>query len=331
MLLISVALAATPAKPHRRRGARPKPAPPAEVAIDPAAVNDAATTQTVKPRSAPSAVLRAQILLDRAHFSPGEIDGRYGANLAKAVAAFARERGLPVTDVVDATVWAEFDRDTAPALVTVEIAPETIAGPFTPEIPNDMDAKAKLEALNYLSPLEAIAEEFHSSPKLLQRLNPAATFDRAGEQILLPNVKVPPPGKAASVVVSRSDRSVAALDAQGHVLAWYPATIGSEHDPLPLGHWKIRGVSKYPPFHYNPELFWDAKPEDEKARIPPGPNNPVGVVWIDLSKDHYGIHGTPEPSEIGRTQSHGCIRLTNWDAWELASIVSPGTPAILQE
>ena len=329
-LLISGALAAAPPRSPRPRRAR-APATKTEFAVDPNAVNDPATTDTVAPGSAGSAVLRAQILLDRAHFSPGEIDGRYGANLGKAIAAFASERGLPATEIVDAAVWAALDVDSGPALVTITLSPETVSGPYTPDIPRDMDAKAKLPALNYGSPLEAIGEEFHSSPKLLRKLNPTATFEQAGEQLLVPNVKLPPPGKASTVLVSKSTRSVTALDAQGRTLAWYPATIGSSHDPLPLGHWKINGVSRNPPFHYNPDLFWDARPKDEKARIPPGPNNPVGVVWIDLSKEHYGIHGTPEPSEIGKTQSHGCIRLTNWDAWELASMVSPGTPAILQE
>jgi lipoprotein-anchoring transpeptidase ErfK/SrfK len=144
-------------------------------------------------------------------------------------------------------------------------------------------------------------------------------------------VIVPPPEKAASVVVSKSRHGVAALDAGGKILARYPATSGSEHDPLPLGKWKILGVARNPPFHYNPELFWDAKPTHEKAPIPPGPNNPVGVAWIDLSKEHYGIHGTPEPSQIGKTQSHGCIRLTNWDVSELAKMVAPGMPALLEE
>ena len=122
-----------------------------------------------------------------------------------------------------------------------------------------------------------------------------------------------------------------ALDAAGKILAQYPASSGSEHDPLPIGMWKINGVAKNPPFHYNPELFWDAEPNHSKAKIAPGPNNPVGVVWIDLTKDHYGIHGTPEPARVGHTQSHGCIRLTNWDAMELAGMVRPGLPAELKE
>jgi lipoprotein-anchoring transpeptidase ErfK/SrfK len=192
--------------------------------------------------------------------------------------------------------------------------------------------KSTLPALYYSSPLELLAEKFHASPKLLTKLNPGKSFDKAGEEILVPNVHSSPPGqKAAKVIVDKTASTVTAVDGEGKAIAQYPATMGSEHDPLPIGDWKVNGVSKNPPFHYNPDLFWDADAKDEKATIKPGPNNPVGVVWIDLSKPHYGIHGTPEPSTIGKTQSHGCIRLTNWDAAELAEMVAPGIPAILKE
>jgi lipoprotein-anchoring transpeptidase ErfK/SrfK len=120
-------------------------------------------------------------------------------------------------------------------------------------------------------------------------------------------------------------------DGEGHTLLFAPVTTGSEHDPLPIGEWKVRGVLHDPEFHYNPELFWDADPSHAKATIKPGPNNPVGVVWIDLSREHYGLHGTPEPSEIGKTASHGCVRLTNWDAERVASLVHPGTRVLFVE
>jgi lipoprotein-anchoring transpeptidase ErfK/SrfK len=194
-----------------------------------------------------------------------------------------------------------------------------------------MMEKSALPALGYSSALEELAENFHASPKLLTKLNPGKSFDKAGEEIVVPSVRSSAPPKIAKVVVDDSDKTVSAYDAGDKLVAQYPATTGSEHDPLPLGNWKINGVSKNPSFHYNPELFWDAEAKDEKTTIKPGPNNPVGVVWIDLSKPHYGIHGTPEPSTIGKTQSHGCIRLTNWDAAELAQMVSPGLPAILQD
>jgi lipoprotein-anchoring transpeptidase ErfK/SrfK len=136
---------------------------------------------------------------------------------------------------------------------------------------------------------------------------------------------------AAKVVVDQDDSSVSLVDADGKVYARFPATTGSKHDPLPIGEWKINGVAKNPTFNYNPDLFWDANPAHDKATLQPGPNNPVGLVWIDLSKEHYGIHGTPEPARISKSQSHGCIRLTNWDALRVASAVKPGMVASLQE
>jgi lipoprotein-anchoring transpeptidase ErfK/SrfK len=277
-----------------------------------------------------SAVLRAQILLDRAHFSCGEIDGEFGDNVAKALAAFQQERHLPVVPQIDAAGWGVLNGDQAPALQQYTITAEDVKGPFQP-VPADIAEQSKLPALGFASPAEELGERFHVSPAILKALNPGADFSKAGQSLVVPNVMTLPPGQAARIEVSKSDSSVRAYDDQGRLLAFYVATIGSEHDPLPIGDWKIRGVARNPKFHYNPNLFWDAKPDDTKATVQPGPNNPVGVVWIDLSKEHYGIHGTPEPSRIGHTMSHGCIRLTNWDAAELASMVKPGVPAILKE
>jgi len=166
---------------------------------------------------------------------------------------------------------------------------------------------------------------------LLKALNPGCTFDQAGEQIQTPDVSATSPGDAASVVVSKSDSSVTAYGADGKILAYYVATIGSEHDPLPIGDWKVAHILHNPVFHYDPNLFWNANASDQKAEIKPGPRNPVGVVWIGLTKEHYGIHGTPDPSKIGHAESHGCIRLTNWDALQLSEMVKPGTPVTLQQ
>jgi lipoprotein-anchoring transpeptidase ErfK/SrfK len=290
----------------------------------PAPVAAAADAQPGK-----DSILRAQILLDRAHFPPGEIDGVNGGNTRRAIAAFQHARGLAASGELDAPTRAVLDTDDAPVLVEYTITAVDAAGPFA-DIPADMMAKSKLPELGYASLQEMLGEKFHASPALLGSLNGGKAFV-AGTTLAVPNVATTAVlQKADKVVVDQSDASVSLVDASGTTYARFPATSGSSHDPLPIGDWTIKGVARQPEFHYNPTLFWDADASHSRATINAGPNNPVGVVWVDLSKDHYGIHGTPEPSTIGKTQSHGCIRLTNWDAWALAAAVAPGMAAVLQ-
>jgi lipoprotein-anchoring transpeptidase ErfK/SrfK len=301
----------------------------AQSPLTPALVNDAATANAVivDEHAGRDAILRAQVLLDRAWFPTGEIDGRFGSNMRRAISAFQRARDLTPTGTIDPPTWAALEQSD-PVLVTYTITPEDVAGPFVP-VPHDMMEQAKLPAMYFSSAVEALGEKFHASPALLNELNPGAAFDVAGTTITVPNVSAAAPPPAAEVRVDESDRSVSVVDDAGKVIARYPASTGSRHDPVPVGRWKINGIFWNPPFHYNPRLFWDARRGDRKTTIQPGPNGPVGVVWLDLSKERYGIHGTPNPANISRTQSHGCIRLTNWDASRLGMQVRDGTPVVM--
>ena len=309
-----------------------------------------------------SEVLAVQVMLDRAGFSPGELDGRAGQNLRRALHAFQRASGLPPSGTADDATRQELERRRGPQppLREYEVTAADAEGPFAGDIPADLMAQASLPALSYRNPLEKIAERFHASPRLLRELNPKASF-APGERLVVPDVEpfevpsrsggtaargrgragaprgasgeqaVGTTGADVTVIVSRSASSLSVEDASGQVILHAPVTSGSAHDPLPIGEWRVTGVHPMPTFNYNPELFWDANPAHSKARIAPGPNNPVGVAWIDLDKEHYGIHGTPEPGRVGHTQSHGCVRLTNWDVARLLPLVRPGTRVVFRE
>jgi lipoprotein-anchoring transpeptidase ErfK/SrfK len=289
--------------------------------------------RTTRPSHDQNKVLAAQVMLDSAGFSPGEIDGRAGANFGRALHAFQQGHGLAASGRLDEATAEQLRQSfkEQPTVMTYTVTDADVAGPFQPDIPTDLAAQSKLPSLDYRNPLEALAEKFHASPALLQSLNPGQSFTVAGEEIMVPNVtaSAPTPSAGSSngirIIVTKRTSALTVEDGKGRVLFFAPVTTGSQHDPLPIGKWKVTGIQQMPVFHYNPDLFWDAEPGHSKAKIPSGPNNPVGVAWIDLNKPHYGIHGTPEPSKIGHVQSHGCVRMTNWDVRRVLEWAKPGT------
>nr|WP_294846375.1 L,D-transpeptidase family protein [uncultured Sphingomonas sp.] len=292
----------------------------------------------------------AQVLLDAAGFSPGVIDGKNGMSLKNAIRGFQKSRGLAVNGVLDTPTRQALLANNRPSTIMVKLTPQQVAGPFVYPFPKKPEGQAKLPSMGYRNMLEKVAEDFHTTPDTIVALNGPAALIGPGQTLKLPNV-VPARTsyqtnikdeysalmrsmnvaagdiRGSHIIVDKSEGLLKVLDDKDKLVAQFPVTTGSGHDPLPLGNWKVTTYAFLPPFHYQPDLFWDVSDDKEAQKLPPGPNGPVGVAWLDLTKEHYGIHGTPEPSTIGRTQSHGCIRMTNWDVLRLSQMMKPGFKA----
>ena len=317
MLATCLASAAVPAVAAKRA-----PAAPQQLDFD--AFNGAQDTPLLKSGSRGPSVVRAQILLDRAWFSSGEIDGRFAANMQRIVKAFQLARGLKDTGTLTPQTCAALREDGGDVLARYTITDKDAAGPFE-RIPAANEARRQLKAMPYETLEEALAERFHISTAYLKQINPGHRVE-VGSDIVVPNVMGgKPPANAASIEIDKSARVLYVLDGRQRPLAAFPISIGTEKsDPLPIGVMTIKSEVRNPSFTYDPVLLKNQPKNAEKMELPPGPNNPVGNMWLGLSKPHWGIHGTAVPANVGHSETNGCIHLTNWDAERVATLAKTG-------
>lgn len=293
--------------------------------LRPEAINTASIASIGAEKPAPAdpdpAIVRLQVLLDRAGASPGVIDGLSGENVNKAVAGFEAMNDLPVDGRLDAEVVSRLEGN-APIVESYVVSADDAKG-LVDKIPEDYGEKAKMQSLGYTSVAEKLSERFHMGIDLVNALNPASQF-APGDTVWVVTPGPPREGKVKTIEANKKTGQVLAFAGDGSLLAVYPATIGSEDNPAPSGKHKVKGVARMPVYRYDPKRNFKQGKNDKVLTIPKGPNGPVGTVWIDLTEPTYGIHGTPEPKLIDKVGSHGCVRLTNWDAEELAGMVKPG-------
>lgn len=294
------------------------------VETSPARVEQQTQPGPKAPALSKAQVAALQVYLDRNGVSPGVIDGRMGSNVNKAIDAWEEATGERINPADTDLIVSRLAAEGGLAFATYTITAEDAAGPFIASIPTDYAEKAQLERLAYTSTIEMLAERFHMDEAYLRSLNPDVDFTLPGVQIKVVATGEKKTGVVTRIIADKGRKQVRAYDASGKLLAAYPATIGSTATPSPSGEVTIERVAHNPGYTYNPKINFKQGDNDKVLQVPPGPNGPVGTMWMALSKPTYGIHGTPEPSAIGKTQSNGCVRLTNWDAEELAGMVTPG-------
>jgi lipoprotein-anchoring transpeptidase ErfK/SrfK len=292
-----------------------------------AALDSAAPAGKTIPNDKPTPfAVRLEVLLDRARFSPGEIDGKFGQNAKKALRAYAEAQQLPASDAVTEDVWKRLQADDRQTTANYTLTEKDVAGPFLRKLPSKMEAMKDIPQLSFTSAREGLAEKFHMSEQLLSMLNPGQHFDRAGDTIVVVDTtRDSASPKADRVEVNKSGQTVKLFDKSNALIGFFPATVGSEEKPSPSGILKVTEIDRNPTYRYNPDYHFKGVRSRKPFIIKPGPNNPVGTIWINLSADGYGIHGTPSPGDVSKAESHGCVRLTNWDAETVANSVAKGT------
>jgi len=300
---------------------------PAFAGLDAAAINNAEFKGKLPDNDKINPVIvKAQVLLDRANFSPGEIDGKLGENAQKALKAFAEAKGLAINKPLTSEVWNALIATSPDAIIVdYKITERDVKGPFLKKLPGKMEEMKGLKSLDYTSPREAIAEKFHMSEALLAALNPGKKFDQAGQTISVANLVARETKPVVTrVEVDKTSQTVKAF-ANSELVAFFPATVGSDEKPTPSGVLKVISIDANPHYRYNPDYKFKEVKSRRAFTIKPGPNNPVGTYWIGLSAEGYGIHGTANPSKVSKAESHGCVRLTNWDIDKLAKLLKKGT------